>query len=324
MKKIFVVLVISFLTLVTFSKTLTIYTYESLNWIEDGVIQIFEEMYNCNVNVVKLGGAGNVLNRLRLEKIRPRADIVIGLDQSLTLFAVQNDLLIPYKPENINLLKNEDLVFDKNYYVTPFSYGGIAVVYDPNRIDQIPKNFEDLTKNKSSLIIQNPRSSSTGQSFLLWTIAVYGDEWQDYWRRLKPAILTVTSGWSDSYSRFEAGEAPMMVSYATDGAYSYYYYQSTRYKSFIPEDGSYVQIEGAGVVKGTQNEELAKQFIEFILTDDFQKEIPLNQWMFPVTNVKLPDAFKYAIIPDKILSLDTEELENNLENWLNQWERIMY
>jgi thiamine transport system substrate-binding protein len=295
-----------------------------MGWIEDSVISEFENMYSVDVKVVKLGDGGNVLSRIKLEKRNPKADVVIGLDQSLVVEAVKNDLLISYKPLNASKIENQDIVFNQNYFVTPYDYGAIAIIYDPERLDTTPKTFEDLTKMDKSLIIQDPRSSSTGQAFLLWTIAIYGEDWKEFWKELKPAILTVTTGWTDSFSKFEAGEAPMMVSYATDGAYSYEYYESTKYKALIPEEGGYVQVEGAGIVKGTKNEDLAKRFIEFLLMDEFQKKVPLNQWMFPVTNVELPESYEYALKPEKILTIESEEIANNLNKWLNEWEELMY
>jgi thiamine transport system substrate-binding protein len=295
-----------------------------MGWIEDSVISEFEDMYSVDVKVVKLGDGGNVLSRIKLEKRNPKADVVIGLDQSLVVEAVKNDLLISYKPLNASKIENQDIVFNQNYFVTPYDYGAIAIIYDPERLDTTPKTFEDLTKMDKSLIIQDPRSSSTGQAFLLWTIAIYGEDWKEFWKELKPAILTVTTGWTDSFSKFEAGEAPMMVSYATDGAYSYEYYESTKYKALIPEEGGYVQVEGAGIVKGTKNEDLAKRFIEFLLMDEFQKKVPLNQWMFPVTNVELPESYEYALKPEKILTIESEEIANNLNKWLNEWEELMY
>jgi thiamine transport system substrate-binding protein len=323
MKRVLLLMISIIIISFVFAESLTVYVYDSLDWIKKGTIQKFEKMYGVDVNVVVLGDGGNVLARLKMEKKNPKADVVIGLDQSLSVLAINEDLIMPYKPLNISKIKSDDLIYDKTYHLIPYDYGAIAIVYDPEKLDVVPKSFEDLTKMNKKLIIQDPRTSSTGQAFLLWTIAVYKDQWKDFWKRLKPAILTVTPGWSEAFAKFESGEAPMMVSYATDGAYSYYYYNSTKYKAFIPEEGAYVQIEGAGIVKGSKNIELAKRFIEFILFDEFQKEIPLNQWMFPVIDTELPEAFKYAIIPNKILTVSPEDIDKNMEKWLEEWEEIM-
>jgi thiamine transport system substrate-binding protein len=312
------------LGVITFSNGLTIYTYESMSWIEDNLVQKFEKKYNTNIRVIKLGDAGGIVSRLILEKRNPKADLVIGLDQSLAVKALEEDLLVPYKSKNLSKIKDKNLLFDKNYYLTPFDYGAIAFIYDPEKIDQELKTFEDLKKMNKSIIIQNPSMSSTAQSLLLWTIAIYGENWKEFWKSFKNSILTVTPGWSESFAKFEAGEAPMMLSYATDGAYSYEYYKQVKYKEFIPEEGGYVQIEAAGIVNKTKNRDLAEKFIDFMLEEEFQKEIPLNNWMFPVINTEMPESFKYAKEPNKILSIDSKQISENLDKWLKEWEEIMY
>ena len=323
MKKVFLLLLLLIVTL-TFSKMLTVYTYESMDWFVGNLTEQFERENDCTLRVVKLSNAGSVLSRMILEKNNPRADVVLGLDQSLTIKAQEYDLLEPYVPKNISKIENEALIFDKSGHVTPFDYSAIALIYDPSRLENPPKSFEDLTTMDKVLIIQDPRSSSTGQSFLLWTIAIYGKDWKTFWQRIKPSILTVTSGWTEAFSKFEAGEAPIMVSYATDGAYSYEYYGSASNQTLIPEEGAYVQIEGSGIMKGTQNRELAEKFIEFTLSEDFQKELPLNQWMFPVIDVQMPESFQYALKPQKILTLDAALIRENIDEWLDEWEGIMY
>jgi thiamine transport system substrate-binding protein len=324
MKK-WLVLAVLLIGIAAFSVSqLNVYVYESLNWIEDTLIGKFESSNNCKVNVVRLGDAGNMVARLKLEKKIPKADVVIGLDQSLSMSAISEGLLQPYISPMLSKLRDPNLIFDKDYYVTPFDYGAIAFVYDPSKLLKIPEKMEDILAYKSSLIIQDPKSSSTGQALLIWTIALYNDSWTDFWKKMKPAVLTVTPSWDDAFSKFEQGEAPIMLSYATDGAYSYHYYQSTKYKAFIPKDGAYVQIEGAGIVKGSKNQQLAQKFIDFLLSDEFQQEVALNQWMFPVTDVKLPEAFKYAVVPEKILSVDIKAISSQMDKYIKTWEEIMY
>ena len=204
--------------------------------------------------------------------------------------------------------------------MTPYDYGAIALVYDPEKIKGEMKSFEDLKKIGKVIVVEDPRSSSTGQDFLLWTIAVYKDKWKEYWKGLKPNIAAVAPGWNEAFAKLEAGEAPVMVSYATDGAYSYENYKSTKYKAFLPSEGSYVQVEGSAIAAGSKNPKLAAKFIDFMLEERFQNEIPLNQWMFPVVNVKLPDSFKYAAVPSKILNLSDAEIDKNMDTWYRDWE----
>ncbi|MEA1972490.1 MAG: ABC transporter substrate-binding protein, partial [Candidatus Cloacimonadota bacterium] len=96
-----------------------------------------------------------------------------------------------------------------------------------------------------------------------------------------------------------------------------------KYKAFIPQEGGFIQKEGVGIVKGTKNKKLAESFVNFMLSKEFQEEIPLHQWMFPVMKIQMPDAFKYAVKPEKLLDIDTEKVSKNLEKWLDEWEELM-
>jgi len=275
------------------------------------------------VKLVKFTDTGKILGRIKLERANPRADLIIGLTPTSAKLAKSENLLKKYGEIRELSQVDSQYIFDKEGYVIPYDFGGLAIVYNPNKISNNPSSFEDIIKMKKQLIISDPRTSSTGQDFLLWTIAIYKNDWKDFWKKLKPAILNVTSGWSEAFSKFEAGEASMMLSYATDGAYAFYNYNSTKYKTFVPQEGGYIQKEGAAIVNGSKNPELAKKFLIYLLSDKFQKEIPLNQWMFPVKKMKLPPCFDYAIKIDNTVGISEDQIQKNLQKWLDEWEKIM-
>ena len=304
------------------TKTLTVYTYESMGWITEKAVSGFEKKYGCKIKLVKFSDAGNIVSRLRLEKENPAADCAVGLTQPLVILAKKNGILEKYRSANLGRVGRKEIIFDADY-ATPYDYGALAFVYDPSLFKTAPVSFADILKLNRAVILQDPRASSTGQDFLLWTIAVYGDGWKDFWKKMKPAVLTVSPDWGAAFAKFEAGEAPMMLSYATDGAYAWHNYKSAKYAAFIPAEGGYVQIEAACVVKGSKHKDLAEKFVDYMLEDDVQKEIPLNQWMFPVTGVTLPDAYKHAVRPKKIMQLSEKQISDNLEKWLKEWEGLI-
>lgn len=309
-----------------FSQELVVYTYSSFaSGIAQKVLPIFERQNNVKVKVLSFGDAGNVLARLILEKDQPKADVVIGLDQPLLRRAISEGLLTQFVPQNISKVRNKELL-DTQGYGTPFDYGAIALVYNTEDIENPPKSFKELLDERfrKKLVVQDPRTSSTGLSFMLWTIAVFGEDgFLDYWKNLKNNILTITPGWDEAFSMLETGEADIMVSYATDGAYSYHEYGSLKYLPVIMEEGAFVQIEYAAIVKGTKNLDLAKKFIEFVLSEEFQSQIPLNQWMYPVIEIELPQAYKYAPKIDKVLSFDYDTFDQKGKEWLEKWAGAM-
>ena len=335
MKKIFASFLLAFFVLGCAQQqgnskpVLTVYTYDSMvseYGLGPKIVPQFEQKCGCTVNMVSKGDAGQLLFALVLEKDRPKADLVIGLDNTLYAKAVNSGVLEKFAPKNISLVP-QNLRLDSEGYLTSFDYGYIAFVYDREKISQKIDGFGSLLSPELSkkIVIENPNTSSPGMALLLWSVKLFGDPgYKDFWKKLKPNILTVTTGWDQAAGLFSAGEAPIYLSYATSPAY---YAGEENKQNFVGakfREGHYIQIEGMGIVSGTKNRALAGQFIEFSLEPQFQQEIPLTQYMFPVNaNVKLPESFGFAVKPDKSLELDRKIVEEKQEEWLLEWEKIM-
>ena len=164
---------------------LTVYAYDSFvsEWGPAGmVIPKFEKLHGVKVDMISVGDAGQVLNRAILEKNRPRADIVLGIDNNLLAKAINAGVLRPYRSPNLGLIP-EELRFDPTGHVTPFDHGYFAVVYDSQRLKNPPQSMEDLLEPeyRNRIILQDPRTSSPGLGFLLWTVAVYGEGYTGFW-----------------------------------------------------------------------------------------------------------------------------------------------
>lgn len=309
-------------------RELVIYAYDSFvsEWGPAGkVIPKFEALTGAKVKMLSTGDAGQALARVILEKADPQADMVLGVDNNLLARALEEKVLQPYESPNLKSVPPE-LRFDPTHSVTPFDYGYFAVVYDSQAVSQPPADLEDLAspRFRGKLILEDPRTSSPGLGFLLWTIAVYGKDWPAYWQRLRPNILTVTDGWDAAYGMFTSGEAPMVLSYTTSPAYHLQNEKTERYRAAIFREGNYLQIEGIGILRGARHPGLARKFIDFVLNEAFQEEIPLTNWMYPVIpSVRLPDSYRLAPKPALTLSLKAEEIRKQQEAWLREWAVLM-
>lgn len=306
------------------SDKLVIYAYDSFTseWgAGPQIVANFEEKYGIDVEMIGFGDAGTVLTKVISEKENPQADIVIGIDNNMLAEAINQKILEPY---NSDAVKNipEELRFDKKNHLIPFDYGFFSIIYDSEVITTPPTSLEDLTKPEyeKSLILMDPRTSSPGLGFLLWTKAVYGENYLEYWNRLKPSILTITDGWSSGYGLFTQGEAPLVLSYTTSPPYHVEYEGTDRYKASIFTEGNYIQIEGLGIIKGSTNIINARKFIDFVVSNEAQSIIPLTNFMFPVNpETELPASFDYAPKPAKNLQLGYKEIEKEYNNWLTEW-----
>ncbi|MBI9100134.1 MAG: thiamine ABC transporter substrate-binding protein [Spirochaetaceae bacterium] len=305
-------------------QTLVIYSYDSFasEWgAGPSIIAEFEAEYGIKVELHAPGDGVVVLSQLIMEKENPQADVVIGLDNNLLSRTLKEGILEPYKSEELSKISS-DLIFDKSSHLTPYDYGYFAICYDSENIANLPRSLEDLTKDEynDSLVLMDPRTSTPGLGFLLWTIAVYGDDYLEFWDRLKPSILTISEGWSSGYGLFLNEEAPLVLSYSTSPAYHAEYEESTRYGALEFNQGNYLHIEGMGIVKGTENREMAENFIDFMLSDSSQQTLALSNIMFPsVTDIELPESFNYAFKSKKGLQIEADKIENQSTEWVQQW-----
>lgn len=304
-------------------KEVVVYTYDSFisEWGPGpALIEAFEKQSGYTLTFISVGDGAQVLSRAVLEKDNPQADVLVGLDNQLADEARKRGILSAYKPQNADALIPENLRFTNDWLLTPYDWSNFALIYDTKSSVSEPASLEDLTKSeyKNKIILMDPRTSTPGLGFVSWTVSVYGDDYLDYWKRLKPNILTMAPGWDTGYGLFTSGEAPLVISYTTSPAYHVEYENETRYKALIFSEGHAHQIEGAGVVRNAVNQKGAKAFIDFLISKEAQDLIPLLQWMYPVNQeVALPPSFDAAPKAGKNLSCDPQKVLDASQKIMN-------
>ncbi|MDE1461055.1 thiamine ABC transporter substrate binding subunit [Spartinivicinus poritis] len=307
------------------ANVLTVYTYQSFvsEWGPGPKLQEnFEKRCSCQINWVGLDDGVSILNRLKLERAKTKADVVIGLDQNLLVEANKLGIFAEHQQD---LSKLTLPVVWKNQQFIPYDYGFFAFIYNQERLKQPPLSFAELLADKKlKIIYQDPRTSTPGQGLMLWLNAIYGNEKaQLQWQQLADKTVTVTKGWTEAYGLFLKGEADLVLSYTTSQAYHEVAEQDTRYKAAEFKEGHYPQIEVAGIIKGTQQATLAKQFLQFLLTPGAQQQIATHNWMLPVVDTKLPEGFNNIIKPKMVMPFTAEEVAQNRKLWIKQWRQAV-
>ncbi|MGY8906138.1 thiamine ABC transporter substrate binding subunit [Candidatus Njordibacter sp. Uisw_056] len=308
-------------------KELTVYTYDSFvsDWGMGPLIKpTFEEQCGCTLNLVGMSDAVAMLQRLKLEGASTKADLLLGLDLNLVDDAKKSGLFANHSVDTNGLEMPIDWQDDT---FVPFDYGYFAFVYNTKLMPNPPKSLDELVNAGPELkiIIQDPRSSTPGLGLLLWMKSVYGNESDAAWAKLSDNILTTTKGWSEAYfSLFMAGEAPMVLSYSTSPAYHMAVEGTDQYQAAEFEEGHYLQVEVAAKLKSSQNSALADDFLNFMVSEGFQKHLPLSNVMYPVnTPADMPEAYGKLIKPTQVLQLDTAEINQNRKQWVNDWLNVM-
>lgn len=306
---------------------LVVYTYDAFpQSLETLIVDHFQSEYDVTPTFERFQDTGGLYNQLFLEREEMRADVAIGLDNTYVGAALEAQLFQAYRPQGSDRL-DDRVVIDPEFRLTPFDWGHIVLNYDSERLANPPQTWEELTdpRLRDSIILMNPATSSPGRNFLLLTIAVHGEDgYLEYWERLKPNILTITSGWSEGYGLYTQGEAPIVLSYESSPPYHIAFENTLRYRNLILDDQGYLQIEVAGITADATNLTNARRFIDFLMTDAFQQEIPLSQFMYPVArDVALPDAFGQVDTAGESVFIPVERVDANFDRWLTEWQDVM-
>jgi thiamine transport system substrate-binding protein len=297
---------------------LTVYTYDSFvsDWGPGPQVkEAFEAVCGCELNLVGVEDGAALLSRIRLEGENSDADVVLGLDTNLITAAKETGLFAPSSVSAEYTLPIEwtDEVF------APYDWGYFAFVHNADAA--APANFRELAEGDTKIIIQDPRSSTPGLGLLLWVQAAYGDEAADIWAGLADNIVTVTKGWSEAYGLFLEGEADMVLSYTTSPAYHLIAEEDASKAAAAFDEGHYMQVEVAAKLAGTDQPELADQFLEFMVSDAFQQIIPTTNWMYPAVTpaAGLPAGFDSLIQPEKSLLYSPDEAAKVRDQALAEW-----
>lgn len=277
--------------------------------------ELFEAQCGCDLQFKP----GELLPRLMLEGDRTEADVVIGLNTDVTKKARESGLFAPHGVDLSGLTLPIDWTDDT---FLPFNYGHTAFVYDSTKM-AAPASFDALLNADDDLrlVIQDPRTSISGLALVLWVQAVYGDQAQAAWEKLAPKIVTVTKGWSESYGMFTDGEADMVLSYTTSPAYHIIAEEDETKKAAIFPEGHYFMVELAAQVAGSDQPELAQQFMDFILSHDFQSMIATGNWSIPaqLDRAEWPEGFQKLDLPENVLFYDENKAADLRDEAIEAW-----
>jgi thiamine transport system substrate-binding protein len=313
--------------------SLTLVTHDSFA-ISDDVLKEFERQSGVQVDVVEAGDAGAAVNQVILTKDDPLGDVFFGLDNTFLSRAIDENVFVPYESPELAAVPDQ-YELDPRHRATPIDHGDVCINFDKAYFTEqgipVPESLEDFTKPEYSglLVTENPATSSPGLAFVLASIATFGDDgWRDYWEGLRANDIEVVAGWEEAYNgEFTAGEGqgdrPLVVSYASSPPAAVYFSDPQPAESPIGTvlESCFSQIEFAGILKGTDQEKAARELIDFMLSERFQADIPLNMFVFPVRDgVQLPDVFtQFAEVPPEPLSLPPDEIGENRDRWIEEW-----
>jgi len=248
-------------------------------------------------------------------------DDLVNIDENLDgqLFAEAGDI------EGQDSIKS-GLDIDPDGRAIPYGTGYISLVYDGTSMEA-PETFDGLLEDEyqGDLLAQSPSGSDTGEAFLYHTINEYGEDgYLDYWSDLQDNDVSVLGSWSDSYSAWQNGEAPMVVSYSTDQVFADSDGANLEeHQIRFLNDQGYANPEGMAIFQDASSPDLAREFMEFLLQPEIQGELAERNVMFPASeSAELPEGYdELAFEPPEAVTFSYDELRGSSGEWIENWER---
>ena len=292
----------------------------------------FESTHDATLEWFAPESGINYFVQRRQQNLGIEADAYLGLtvDNLVRADAALGDTKL-FAPSNTEEIANygalkEGLSFDAGNRVIPTETSYISLVYNENRIEA-PETLDDLLKPacEGALITEDPTQSETGLGFLLQTIENEGEDgYLEYWEALQENNVRILGSWSDAYAAYSNGEAPIVMSYATDQVFAARGDEdmSEHQVAFLNNQGV-AYVAGIGTFADSERAGLVDQFTEFMLSPRVQSKVAVLNVAFPVvTNANLPENFdELTYTPQETISYGYDRLRGNLSGWLDAWSR---
>jgi thiamine transport system substrate-binding protein len=317
----------------TNGETIRLVTHDSFAVSKD-VLDAFTARTGIEVEILQGGDGGTIVNQAILTKDNPVGDVLYGVDNTFLTRALDEGIFERYRSPALDTVP-ETLRLDPKSRVTPIDYADVCINYDKawfqSHAVKVPKTLEDLTKPayKGRLVVEDPSTSTTGLAFLVATVAEYGPKhWQQYWERLRANDVRVVDGWDQAfYDEFSGGGAggtrPLVVSYASSPPASVYFAEPPTDEATIGTmtGACFRQVEFAGVLAGTEHRAAARKFVDFMLSEQFQADMPLQMFVFPAREgTALPKVFEqFSDFPENPYTLSPAKIGAGRDEWIREW-----
>ncbi len=246
------------------SNELTVYTPASKDQINI-IVPLFEKKYDAVVYVVE-GGTGELFNRIKAEAENVQADIMFtgGVDSGGSFKDYLEDYI------SIEEGKLFDPAVNHPWYNAVYLHP-MGIIYNTNLVAEGEvKGWMDLTdpKWKGKVLMPDPRKSGSAFGELFIHLNAFGRDDGGGWEYFESLYknLTVTTSSSHTYKFVASGEFPLGLTHERN---AYKYRDGGSPVGFIyPEEGTAVRPDGIYLIKNGPNPDLAKKFIDFILSKE--------------------------------------------------------
>lgn len=277
---------------------LTIYTSQPEADIQ-ALVQVFNKVQpDISVEIFR-SGTEEVVSKVQAEKQAGSvlADVLLVSDAA-TFESLKNDqLLMSYESPELTGISSDFYDAEHTYVGTKIITTGIIVNRDmiQDEITGYADLLEDFAKN--NIDMPSPLYSGAAAYNLSVLTRTEGIGWEFY-EGLKDNGVKVDKGNGTVLNSVLSGEKGIgiIVDYMAFRAQA----EGSNVEFIYPKEGSLIVTEPVGIVNGTKNEEAAKAFVDFIISEEGQKATAEIGYTPIKSGIEAPEGFKSA---DEITNL---------------------
>jgi len=247
------------------AQQLTVYTANPAS-LADGLAKGFEKKTGTKVNIFQ-ATTGQLMARLEAEKANPQADVLISASWDSGADMAKKGDLLAYQSPNA---KTVPAALKSDYYVAQGA-AALAIIWNPKSGKTKPSDWSDLAKPEYKDLVTMPDPASSGSSYGLMSglVSLPSFGWT-YFETLKANGTIVPGANAQALNPVMQGAKAAViggVDYSSLDAKA----NGEQIEVIYPTSGTVLEARPAMILKTTKNAAAAKQFIDYMLSDEGQK-----------------------------------------------------
>ncbi len=302
----------------------------------------YKKTYGKDIEItfVRPGGWPVCVDKVRIWKGKPDADIFLGAGAPAHEILKQDGLIVPYRPkgwDNVPAEWHGMMVKDKGDYWTCFAPWIVTNLYNEKVLKKLrlppPKTWNDLLNPiyRGNIVHTLPYASGTMHETIEILMQAFGEQeaWR-YLRLLAAQLARFSTGSTDTTNLVKRGEVPIGVAQPQMNAMAA---RKDGYpvRDLLPEKTILVP-EAVALLKGAPNEKIGKIFLDWLFSKDGQQAVLEGRYFAAGSDIKfsvwekegveMATHAKKALGVDSFWDLDVGFIEYNMDIATKRWDDV--
>ncbi|WP_246542418.1 ABC transporter substrate-binding protein [Roseibium polysiphoniae] len=240
----------------------------------------FTEQTGIKANVFQ-ATTGKVMARLEAEASNPVADVVVSASWGTATDFAAKDLLLAYESPNAETVPD----FLKMEGAVAQGVAGLIIAWNTESGTPKPADWSDLAKPEYKDLVTLPDPAASGGTYTL-VEAFIANDMTDVLQGLKDNGAIVAGANKAALNPVLQGAKAAVfagVDYITMGAAA----KGETIEAIFPESGTVVAPRPIMILKSSQNQDDAKKFIDYVLSEEGQQAVAKVNLMPSRTDIKV-------------------------------------